>query len=262
MQAGMEKLIHTFQGIMNEIGIKKNSGMGENQNAESEEWPALNTNAVEHQNATTEPKTSSWSGITQSLQSTFVKGVVKEALKENVQEVKREDERARNIILYKVPESKAVELNKRIHEDMKFIEGLLGQIGVDDVEFDQVLRLGKREKDKVRPLRFRVKDLSQKTTIMENVHRLRDADEKYNSVSVCHDLSPEQRDKLKELVSEAREKSNNDEDFLFKLKDQRGTYWEPRIVRFKRAATVVTQLTDPSKKRRRRKEERGRGRTC
>ena len=233
MQVGMERIIYTFQGIMKEIGTKEAG--------ESQDWPPVSVNATDDKCNTVEPKANSWSGIAQALQGKFVKGVVKEALKENVQEVKKEDERARNIILYRVPESKATELSRRTHEDMKFIEGLLREIDASNVDFDQVTRLGKRDKEKDRPLRFRVKDLSQKTTIMENVRYLREAEEKYNNVSVCHDLTPEQREKLKELVSEAAEKSKNEDGFLYKVKDQRGPYWEPRIIRFKRGMAAQAQ---------------------
>jgi hypothetical protein len=73
-----------------------------------------------------------------------------------------------------------------------------------DVQFQRVVQLGKKEADKNRPLRFRVKTLEQKADIMDNLKMLREAEALLNEIAVSHDLTPEQRSERHELVTQAK----------------------------------------------------------
>ena len=95
-----------------------------------------------------------------------MKGILKEALKETEQEAQDKEERARNIMIFRAKEPPGNSRKAREYSDRKFVEGLLQELGTENIEFDNVIRLGKKEQEKDRPLRFRVKDTQQKSEVM------------------------------------------------------------------------------------------------
>ena len=69
-------------------------------------------------------------------------------------------------------------------------------------------RLGKAEKDKAPPLLLSFRETSHKENFMDNLKNLKGT--QYQRISVVHDLTKKQREKLQELRNEAREKQSQD----------------------------------------------------
>ena len=67
---------------------------------------------------------------------------------------------------------------------------------------------------------------------MKSLYRLRNAKEQYQEVGVRHDLTQIQREDLKELIKEAKEKS--DDTFLYRV-TSRGPVWDPYLHKRRRA---------------------------
>jgi len=115
-----------------------------------------------------------------------------------------------NIILYRVPEpnSRPTTPDENRNQDLNFLEdfcreGLNIDVKRDDV--NNIYRLGKREADKVRPLLIGLKIPDVKSRLMSNLKNLKNARECYKSISVAHDLTPGQRQQVKELLSKSKD---------------------------------------------------------
>ena len=77
-------------------------------------------------------------------------------------------------------------------------------------------RLGKAEKDKDRPLLLSFRETSHKENFMDNLKNLKGT--QYQRISVVHDLTKKQREKLQELRNEAREKQSQDSgDWIYRV---------------------------------------------
>ena len=77
-------------------------------------------------------------------------------------------------------------------------------------------RLGKAEKDKDRPLLLSFRETSHKENFMDNLKSLKGT--QYQRISVVHDLTKKQREKLQELRNEAREKQSQDSgDWIYRV---------------------------------------------
>jgi hypothetical protein len=165
--------------------------------------------------------------------SPTTKDTFREIMKEQERETAECEDRARNILIFGAVESKRIRKEDCEVEDKRFISGFLEKIGMGEISFDQAVRLGVKSNDKCRPLRFRVEDLRSKTSIMDNLFQLRNAEQPYADISVRHDLTPNQREELKKLIKEAKDESAKSEDFLFLVRS-RGQNWDPRIIKVKR----------------------------
>ena len=94
--------------------------------------------------------------------------VIKESLKE-IKKEKEEDERKieriygkveqmereqkkKNVVVYNLPESKSEEARERYREDEEACRTIFEGIWVEQVEQKQIIRLGKREENKTRPV--------------------------------------------------------------------------------------------------------------
>jgi hypothetical protein len=161
-------------------------------------------------------------------------GCMRRAMEAKDRAEQEQEERAFNIVLFKAPESTSEDRKERIEQDTKIIINLLTKLDLqEDVQFERVVRLGKKEADKNRPLRFRVKTLDQKAEVMDNLNMLREAEAPLNEIAVCHDLTPEQRNERRELVTQAKQLSDdcekNGKPFLYRVRSKPGPYWDPEI---------------------------------
>ena len=154
-------------------------------------------------------------------------------MKEQEREVAEQEERSRNIIIFRAEESKKIRKDECERDESKFISGFLEKVGMDHISFDKIERLGQKSNEKCRPLRFRVEDSRNKTATMEKLFHLKEAGAPYAKISVRHDLTPTQREELKKMIQEAKDQSEETEHFLFLVRS-RGAKWDPRIIRVKR----------------------------
>ena len=117
--------------------------------------------------------------------------VVEDAVK--VEVIKKMDEdkdienRQNNIIVYRVPEKQSDSPETRNESDKKFLQALLKsvfEIEADDSTIEKQFRLGKFDDsaDTVRPLLVRFKTFEDKNTVMSNLHRLRQTEERFKGM--------------------------------------------------------------------------------
>ena len=145
--------------------------------------------------------------------------VVKQAVTEQKnEELKREN----NIIIHRLPERKEATHEARKTAELKIVNEILEVIETD-AEITQITRLGRfkkpanGEESKARPLKISFKDSKIQQEVMSKMYMLRDAPDHLQSLSVCYDMTEAERAKQKELVNAAKEKSQNDPNWRYKI---------------------------------------------
>ena len=70
----------------------------------------------------------------------------------------------------------------------------------------KLYRLGRWSEDEstIRPLLVGFSHILPKTTVMNNLRQLKQADQRFKTVSISNDLTPKQREEIKKLVADAK----------------------------------------------------------
>ena len=131
-----------------------------------------------------------------------------------------QEKRKLNLICINMKESNKDLSSERREEDsdnLRYI--LLEQLGIDpNIETSDLVRLGKKntgEQTRVRPLRFKVKDLESKNVILRAGKFLRNsADKSINSIFITPDLTKQQRDDAYKLRQEKKQRELEGEENL------------------------------------------------
>ena len=167
---------------------------------------------------------------------TYMKNTVK-----NVAcELKEKEKRMKNIIVYGIQESAAMDQTQRAKEDKAHLLQMLDdKLGITAIPEDirDNFRLGKnnpnRDQSKPLPLLVTFNSLSMKEDIFKNLHRLRGD----KSLSFSNDLTPFEREEHKQMVDEAKTLTKNDQTgAVYRV---RGPPWDRRIVKIVTREEVV-----------------------
>ena len=184
-------------------------------------------------------------------------GVVGEVVKKNVQEVNKEvhlvckaiektnnkikitndlEDRANNILLYRVAELKDQDVTKCVSYDKTQVLKLCSQLSgghIGEFAIKAIFRLGAKS-DKIRPILVKFNDKIAKNIIMENLVKIRQLDENLKNVGISHDLNVEQRSERNRLVEEAKKlQSENTGEFMFRV---RGPPENMKVIKIKKNA--------------------------
>ena len=135
--------------------------------------------------------------------------VVLDDTKKRADDVVDRENRSLNVILYRVPEVAAIE--ERSKSDKAFcLELITNVLEVDAHENDfKLIRLGKRDLNN-RPLMIQFREKTLKNRVMECLHKLKAADDKFKNISVTHDMTKADREECKSLVEEAKKKQTEE----------------------------------------------------
>ena len=177
----------------------------------------------------------SWAAIvSEEVNSKFVSvtgdvELVKKAVDESKTKIDEERDkqmRENNIIIYRLPETKSVEEQKR--EDKATIMELFNEVlavGVSAEDVKASFRLGKREVStpennaRSRPLLIQFRDKVAKNRVMENLGKLKHASSRFNPLSISHDMTKLERVECKKLMEEAKAKQSQESgEFLWKVR--------------------------------------------
>ncbi len=161
------------------------------------------------------------------------KNIARVAVQEHVKESKDREDRDQNLVIFRVDESKKADPEMRQKDDAKFFDTLCkDHLEVGQIQVEKVIRLGKKEDGKSRPMRITLKDKQDKRKIMSRLYRLKDAEQRFNNISVQNDMTQEEREKTKELLAVAKKKNEEEpsETHIYKV---RGPPWDQQVVRLK-----------------------------
>ena len=161
-------------------------------------------------------------------------GTLKKVQKECNREIADQELRKRTVIVYRVPEKNEKDNRKRKDADMKEIEELLkfieapskpqksGRVGNFVAPKDD-------EEPKSRPLKLVFSSHVEAKKVVDSAPKLKNADVTMKSYSIDFDASKEQRDEIRKLVAEAKERSKEDPNVVFRV---RGPPWNPQLKEF------------------------------
>lgn len=119
---------------------------------------------------------------------------------ERVERIER-DSKKKNLIIFNLSESKKDVPRDRFEEDKDACLELVTAIGVEDVKFGNLIRLGRKTADKVRPLLVKFEEEKHIKAILLGKNSLRGT-EKFCQVYVDKDMSKEERENMKKLREE------------------------------------------------------------
>ena len=182
-------------------------------------------------------------GVKEKVTSEEVNGILKHQLQQEEGRVKTTvrktvDEevsksREKNIIIYRAKEEDSNLKDANIAHDKGIIRELMevctGTYQDDSIE--KIIRLGRKDASKTRPLLIQFKELETKKQLFKNLRKLQQAEENIKILSISHDLTPEEREENRALLAEAKEKEANEPDYIFQV---RGPPWNRVIIKTKR----------------------------
>ena len=142
------------------------------------------------------------------------KRTVEEVIEKSLKEREKERlNRRRNIIVFKLPESKKLESEDRKEEDIKKFIGLcksIIKITFDQGMIEHAIILGKITGDKQWPLLISLKDKSKKQEIFQNLNKIRETEAPFNKINISHG-DEKQKEELQEKIKEAHRMVHNDQ---------------------------------------------------
>ena len=135
----------------------------------------------------------------------LIKVVVQEEINRKSAEDRDQENRKRNIIIYRVPEKRMENVTERKASDTVFVKDLLDGVfnsKLEDQDIERMYRLGQFTEGKMRPLLVAFRNGELKDHIMSNLSNLKQTVDKFKGISLAHDLSPREREERKQLWKE------------------------------------------------------------
>lgn len=185
-----------------------------------------------------------WSEIVSKEVKTHLTGIIGDIdlvqksvseTKDQILETEDKLKRINNIIMFNVEESKLASATERNEDDMKFCGRLMAQVlkvGYEKGDIARVVRLGKFEDSKKRPMLIEFSNAHVKNLVMGSLTNLGSAQDEFKGVTISHDMTIKERELCKQLVEEARKKQNEDSgNFIYRV---RGLPGQMKIVKFRR----------------------------
>ena len=140
---------------------------------------------------------------------TNLRTIIEETRNEDLAEENEKKIRACNIIIHGVSESSSTENDEAKKHDVDFVTNLNEAISITTETPKNIIRLGKADQGKKRPIKVVLNSEYDKNNIMANLRKLKDQ-ELYKRVSITDDYTIKERQMIKEKAAEA--KANNDEE--------------------------------------------------
>ena len=158
-------------------------------------------------------------------------------MQETLKEVQDRRDRECNVMIFNAPEPETHLKEVREREDRELVIGLYNEVCGMQIDAQKditgVIRLGIRpmEEGKPRPLKVLLREKETKVGLFKNLWKLREAEEKYKTLSIQHDLTKKEREEERKLMEESRAREARDEGkHKYRV---RGPPWARKIVQLK-----------------------------
>lgn len=127
-----------------------------------------------------------------------------------IHEIHDRADRANNLMVYGVPESKNRSLQQKIKDDETALTPLFSDVGIGQDDVIKVLRVGKAIEGKTRPIKLIMKD----SHLVKNVITRRN-NIKNDNIKVSYDKTKLQQEQFKSTLAELRSREQKGESDLF-----------------------------------------------
>ena len=134
----------------------------------------------------------------------------KAAIIETVDEMREQDIRRNNLIIFNVEESDLTEGKERQAEDEIAVKNIFEHLQVTEANFEKCTRLG-RKSDKVRPIKIRMISFDKKMDLLKKMNVMR-RNRSPNTPNLVSDLTPYQREVRKNILVEFNERREKGEE--------------------------------------------------
>ena len=143
--------------------------------------------------------------------------IINETKSEELVQQKERQASAQNIIIHGLPEEPDTPEGKEA--DIRTIKEILDAIEVAP-DFESFIRPGKRNESKSRPIKLKMSTLNEKKSVMSNLSKLKQAPENFRKISVTDDYTEKEREEIRKMVNEAKNKteSRSDGKYIFKVR--------------------------------------------
>ena len=177
----------------------------------------------------------SWTDILEATASTSKTNISLEHLKKAIEEVKEDDKemeiRSRGIVVYRAKENiRAKKPDEgEPSEDEELIKSLLDFLECDEEELQSVNRLGNFSAENIaqgrfRPIKVRFNSKEARDKVLSSLTKLKNAPPELKILSIRQDLNYAQRQELNAKVKEAREKSKDSVNGVYRVRGSPGSY--------------------------------------
>ena len=148
----------------------------------------------------------------EELIKTTTKHVMEQIKEENEKEKKKE-----NIIMYNVKESRKERPEERIKDDSDLVSDIIEHsLETTDYNIEQVIRLGKAENGRTRPLLVKLRTEKQKWNVIKNAKKLKNAtNDDRKKIGIALDMTEKERELEKKLRAELKRRRDNGETGLY-----------------------------------------------
>ena len=143
--------------------------------------------------------------------------VLKSTKNEEIVEEQERQRRVNNMIVYGISEAQEDENVPLKTQDDSFIKKFMAVLEVDVVP-SAVIRIGKPEAGKNRPVKIAMASTNDKEKIMSSLTKLKDADEVFRRLSVRDDYTKQERELVKKFVADANEKNKAENTTAWKVR--------------------------------------------
>ena len=144
--------------------------------------------------------------------------------KEVIREIKNDDKieeseiekRSKNFIIHGADEigDSPDDIKK---EDQGYVLTILEKLEISSSP-ESVLRLGKPNERKKRPIKVTLKNKAEKTKLMNKLGKLKGTEEELGRISITDDHTASEREEIKKWVTKAKEKTEEDPDKVYKVR--------------------------------------------
>ena len=141
--------------------------------------------------------------------------IMEQQRKEQVEELRRETEREKAVIIFGVNETEEADEDVRQESEKRKVGNIIGGLS-DQVreteawnnDVDVFYRVGRYTRDGKRPIRVQFKSRSAANNVLKHSWKL-GREQEHRGVRIKQDLNKEKRGKIRKLIDEAKEKNEN-----------------------------------------------------
>ena len=121
---------------------------------------------------------------------------VSQEMEKHLEEMEERSKRKNNIVLYNVPESTKEDSKERQTDDLvKCCDLFEGSLKVSDIRIEGVIRMGKKENGRKRPLLVKLANEREKKSILANAKNLKGEENPWKKrVGISKDMTKKERD--------------------------------------------------------------------